>query len=134
MKMFRRISMLICAVSVMTLFSMTVLATAFSDIPYSVTATTFSEGSYYNASAQSTYHVSVDTQPEQGNGVARVAIYPTAIRNPWTDTGTAVAVQSFPGNMKVPAAEFDLPAGKTYYVYVTTYLDMTVSGTLHAVY
>lgn len=131
MKVFKRVSMLICVVCVVTLFSMTVLATNFPDFYYSVILNVNKHTEYANTTAQSPYNVTVSTKPDSISGVAEVKILTV---NDFTNDSSRVAYQAFPGGFDVPPINFVLPAGKTYYAFVFTYQNFTVSGTLHAKY
>ena len=130
MKMFRRISMLICAVSVMTLLSVTVLAARFPDFAYRVRKNEVDVVSYTNSAVQTDYNVTVSTKPDSVNGVVQVKI--SSIND--FSNSEAIASQTFPGSFEVPPIQFVLPAGKAYYAFVYTYLEDYVSGILEATY
>ncbi|MCH5274451.1 MAG: hypothetical protein J1E65_01335 [Lachnospiraceae bacterium] len=131
MKVFKRVSMLICVVSVLTLFSMTVMAANFPILAYNVKKNTFDYTSYTNPTSQSPYNVKVSTRPDSVNGLAEVKI---STIDDFSNDNSRIGYQAFPGGFDVPAIEFVLPAGKTYYAFVYTNLDFYVSGILNATY
>lgn len=129
MKVFKRVSMLICVISVVTLFSMTVLAASYPNFAYNVKAGDVVHTSYPNTGSQS-YTVEVKTTPDVVGGIVKVEInkyYPR------TDDGY-VDSQYFPSSPTVPSIYFTLPAKTTYYAYVSTYLSTYVYGILEASY
>ena len=131
MKVFKRVSMLICVVSVVTLFSMTVLATANTTLcfPYNVKDGDDASTSYTNTTSQP-LTVEVKTTPDVVGGIVKVEINKY---NPRTDAGI-IASQYFPYSPVVPPISFNLPAQTTYYVYISTYLSTYVSGILEVSY
>lgn len=95
--------MLICVVSAVTLFSMTVMAAKFPNFAYNVKDGDVASTSYTNSSTAD-YEVEVYTQPDQSSGVVRVEINKY---NPTTVYGT-IGSQTFPGSQKVSSIVFVL--------------------------